>query len=71
VTAHTEGAEQLLAAHHIPAPGVEIDGDQLREKLRDVLPRHFVPARYCQVDAFPFTAVGKVDRDAMKKSVPE
>jgi amino acid adenylation domain-containing protein len=69
VTAHTEGEEQFLAAHYIPAPGYDPDGDQVRQKLEEVLPPHFVPARYRKVDAFPFTAVGKVDRDALMRAV--
>jgi amino acid adenylation domain-containing protein len=71
VTAHTEGEEQFLAAHYIPAPGFDIDEDELRQKLTEVLPRHFVPARYFKVDAFPFTPVGKVDRDALARSVSQ
>lgn len=70
VTAHTEGDEQFLAAHYILVPDSEIDAATLLRKLRDVLPHHFVPARYYRVDAFPFTAVGKVDRESLKNSVP-
>jgi amino acid adenylation domain-containing protein len=69
VTAHTEGEEQFLAVHFIPAPGSDIDGEKLRQKLTEVLPRHFVPARYLEVASFPFTPVGKVDRDALARSV--
>ncbi len=69
VTAHTEGEEQFLAAHFIPAPGAEVDGEQLRKHLTDVLPSHFVPAKYRKVNAFPFTPVGKVDRDALARAV--
>lgn len=69
VTAHTDTEEQFLAAHCIPAEGHEIDGEKLRQQLSDVLPGHFVPARYYKVDAFPFTHVGKVDRDALARSV--
>ncbi|MET8543155.1 amino acid adenylation domain-containing protein [Kitasatospora sp. NPDC004799] len=71
VTAHTGGEEQFLAAHYIPAPGAATGAEQLREELLKVLPRHFVPTRYFEVSAFPFTPVGKVDRDALARSVPE
>jgi amino acid adenylation domain-containing protein len=71
VTAHTETEEQFLAAHCIPAAGAVIDEDELREKLTKVLPAHFVPKRYFKVDAFPFTHVGKVDRDALARTVPQ
>jgi len=71
VTAHTGGEEEFLAAHYIPAPGADIDGEGLRQKLNEVLPPHFIPARYYQVDAFPFTHVGKVDRDALARAVPQ
>lgn len=69
VTAHTEGEEQFLAAHCIPAPGTDIDPEELRRQLTEVLPPHFVPERYLKVDAFPFTPVGKVDRDALARTV--
>lgn len=69
VTAHTDTAEPFLTAHCIPAPGHDIDGEDLRRQLSEVLPQHFLPARYVTVDAFPFTHVGKVDRDALARSV--
>lgn len=69
VTAHTDTKEQFLAAHCIPAEGFDIDGEELRRKLSEVLPSHFVPARYYKVSAFPFTHVGKVDREALARSV--
>lgn len=69
VTAHTDTPEPFLAAHYIPAPGHDVDKDELRRKLTEVLPPHFIPARYFQVDALPFTHVGKVDRDALAKTV--
>ncbi|WP_051186910.1 amino acid adenylation domain-containing protein [Nocardia tenerifensis] len=69
VTAHDETDEQFLAAHCILAEGFDLEAEQLRRELADVLPRHFVPARYYQVDSFPFTHVGKVDRDALARTV--
>lgn len=69
VTAHAETDDQFLVAHCIPAPGFQVDGEELRRKLAEVLPPHFVPARYTQVDVFPFTAVGKVDRQTLAATV--
>lgn len=71
VTAHTGGKNQFLVAHYILAPDADIDGEELRRRLTDVLPHHFVPDRYQQVDEFPFTPVGKVDRNAMASQVTE
>lgn len=69
VTAHTDTDDQFLAAHYITAPGRRVDGEDVRRKLSEVLPTHFVPARYYEVEAFPFTHVGKVDREALARSV--
>lgn len=69
VTAHTDIDEPFLAAHCIPASGHNIDAEELRRQLAEVLPQHFVPERYFRVDAFPFTHVGKVDRDALARTV--
>lgn len=71
VTAHTETEDQFLAAHYVPAPGHDPDGEELRQKLSEVLPAHFIPARYYKLDKFPFTHVGKVDRDSLTRSVNE
>ncbi|MEN4475735.1 amino acid adenylation domain-containing protein [Mycolicibacterium cosmeticum] len=71
VTAHTEAAEQFLAAHYIPAPGAEVDEVELRKRLTEVLPQHFVPTRYFKVDKFRFTHVGKVDREAHARAVTQ
>jgi amino acid adenylation domain-containing protein len=71
VTAHTEGEEPFLAAHCIPAPGYDIDGEELHKKLAEVLPRRSIPARYIKVGAFPFTPIGKVDRDTLARTVTQ
>lgn len=71
VTAHTDSERPFLAAHCIPAPGCVIDGEQLRQQLAEVLFPRCIPARYYTVAAFPFTPVGKVDRDALARTVPE
>jgi len=71
VTAHTFGENQFLAAHCVTADGSEFDGEDIRRRLADVLPAHFVPARYYEITALPFTHVGKVDRDGLARTVTE
>lgn len=48
----------------------EIPRDQLRQFLRDTLPEPLIPSVMVQVDAFPLTPSGKVDRAALPEPQP-
>ncbi|WP_244214939.1 phosphopantetheine-binding protein [Amycolatopsis thermalba] len=49
----------------VAAVGGAVDGDEVREFVRTLLPPHMVPARVVVLDALPLTANGKVDRRAV------
>ncbi len=42
-----------------------VSSAEVRRGLRDVLPRHMIPATITVLDALPLTASGKVDRQAL------
>jgi amino acid adenylation domain-containing protein len=56
--------EQLVAYVVAAGPG-GLDGAELRGFLQRQLPEHAVPALFVELDAFPLTAHGKVDRAAL------
>jgi len=60
----TPGDVRLLA-YIIPAQGAPIDADALRATLREKLPEYMIPARYIELEAFPFTPNNKIDRNAL------
>jgi natural product biosynthesis luciferase-like monooxygenase protein len=60
------GAAQLVA--YVTGPG-RLDGAALRAALAARLPEPMVPARIVQIDAFPLTPNGKVDRKALPAPV--
>jgi amino acid adenylation domain-containing protein len=49
--------------------GREIPMDQLRKKVADLLPAHMVPNDIRWLDSFPTTTGGKVDLEALRRSV--
>jgi acyl-coenzyme A synthetase/AMP-(fatty) acid ligase len=59
--------DQRLVAFVILDPQEEPTPTELRRHLRTRLPEHMVPPHYVQLDEFPLTPSGKVDRNALTK----
>jgi amino acid adenylation domain-containing protein len=57
--------EQALVGYVVPRPGEEIEPAQVRQYVRDRLPKYMVPAAVVVMDSVPLTATGKVDRAAL------
>ncbi|WP_189853221.1 condensation domain-containing protein, partial [Streptomyces griseoloalbus] len=56
----------VLVAHHVPAdPAAPADAETLRAHAASALPEYAVPAHYPALDAFPRTADGRIDLDAL------
>ena len=66
ISQHGAG-EGKLTAYVIQRDGAGLDGRQLRAALRRVLPSHMVPAIFIFLEAFPRTAHGKIDRQALAR----
>jgi hypothetical protein len=47
-----------------------LDTDSIRESLAGQLPAYMIPALIVTVERIPLTASGKIDRDALRRSVP-
>ncbi|MEU7484717.1 non-ribosomal peptide synthetase [Streptomyces sp. NPDC042319] len=54
-----------LVGYAVPAPGGTLSGPELRDRLRDLLPTHLVPATVVVLDALPVGVNGKVDHAAL------
>lgn len=66
VLVHADGpVEKRLVAYVTAEGGVRPTANELRGFLKEKLPEHMVPAIFLQLDAFPLTANGKVDRHAL------
>ena len=57
--------EKRLAGYVVAQPGVTIDPEQVREHLRKSLPEYMVPVAIINLERFPLTPNGKVDRKAL------
>jgi amino acid adenylation domain-containing protein len=60
-----DDGETKLVAYVLPHGSEAIDPDSLRENLRIELPEYMIPVAIEQVDEFPLTASGKLNRRAL------
>ena len=68
VLGEAEGsAEKRLVAYYVRHADHEIDKQDLRRSLQEKLPINMVPALYVELDAFPLTSSGKLDRKALPR----
>jgi nonribosomal peptide synthetase protein BlmX len=65
VTRGTDPPGRALIAYVVPVPGATVEPEQVRQYVRDRLPRYMVPAAVVIIAAVPLTATGKVDRAAL------
>jgi amino acid adenylation domain-containing protein len=71
-----EAGDRRLVAYVVPSLGAHAgDGatarrDHLREHLRQRLPEYMVPTTFLELDAFPYTPSGKLDRRALAALSP-
>ncbi|GAA0613066.1 non-ribosomal peptide synthase/polyketide synthase [Streptomyces crystallinus] len=65
VTAREHAGRVMLVAYVVAAPATSPSPDDLRVRLRRVLPDHMVPAAFVALERMPRTAGGKTDRRAL------
>ena len=63
--------EKRLVAYVVPSRSVAPSGSELRDFLRLSLPEYMIPSAFVALDAFPVTANGKLDRQALPAPVLE
>ena len=59
------GGQKRLVAYFKPAKGAPVSITHLRTYLRQRLPEYMIPAIFMEVDHFPKTPSGKIDRRAL------
>ena len=64
VVGHTASGDSELVAFLVPTGAEPVEND-VRERLRETLPRNMVPARFRTVARLPLSPHGKVDRAAL------
>jgi len=68
VVARKDNGDKHLAAYLVPAAGVTLSIEDLREFLRGKLPDHMVPSVFVVLESLPLSPTGKVDRGALPPS---
>lgn len=65
---HGESARQkYLVAYFVPIPGESVTVEQLRTFLTEQLPDYMIPSAFVEMESFPLTPNGKVNR----RTLPE
>ncbi|HBZ82358.1 non-ribosomal peptide synthase/polyketide synthase [Brevibacillus parabrevis] len=57
--------DKRLAAYLVFAGGQTVEPVEMRSYLKDKLPEYMIPSAFVQMDSFPLTPNGKVDRRAL------
>jgi amino acid adenylation domain-containing protein len=57
-----QGSENYLTAYYMSRRPAEIRESRLVEHLKTVLPDYMIPRIFLELEAFPLTATGKIDR---------
>ncbi|MBP5973795.1 amino acid adenylation domain-containing protein [Brasilonema sp. CT11] len=57
--------EKYLVAYFVPIPGESVTVEQLRSFLSEQLPDYMMPSAFVEMESFPLTPNGKVNRRAL------
>jgi natural product biosynthesis luciferase-like monooxygenase protein len=71
VVARTETGDPRLVAYVVARAGTTISADAIRAHVASALPDAMVPSGVVQLDAFPLTPNGKIDRKRLPEEVRE
>jgi len=63
--------DKRLVAYLVAESGKNPDIDNIRKEIKEKLPEYMVPSRFVEVERFPMTTSGKVDRKALPAPVVE
>ena len=64
LTCNNEHSDKRLAAYFIPAVGAEVAVSGFREFLQQKLPAYMIPSFFVELESFPLTPNGKLDRNS-------
>ncbi|MBE8986710.1 non-ribosomal peptide synthetase [Nostoc sp. LEGE 12450] len=59
--------EKYLVAYFVPIQGQTLTLEELRNFLQDQLPDYMIPSAFVQMESFPLTSNGKVNRRALSE----
>ncbi|MCB9756646.1 MAG: amino acid adenylation domain-containing protein [Myxococcales bacterium] len=65
----TSGGAEGIVAFLAPGPGAALDVGALQRRLAQHLPRYMVPRQVRVIDAFPLNNNGKIDRNALARTL--
>jgi amino acid adenylation domain-containing protein len=54
--------DKRLVAYYVPTPGARLNTSQLKNHLRDRLPKYMLPAALVEIEKLPLTSSGKINR---------
>ena len=58
---------EAITAVVVPKPGVQVDGEALRERLRERLDGYKVPKAVIVADELPRTSTGKIQKNVVRE----
>lgn len=61
--------DRRLVAYYLPEHGSNVTATDLRKFLREKLPEYMVPQHFVELDVFPLTPNGKIDRRSLPAPV--
>jgi thioesterase domain-containing protein/acyl carrier protein len=61
----SKNGDEVLVGYYVQQQSQELDPQELKGHMEAALPSFMVPSLFVKLDAFPLTANGKIDRDAL------
>ncbi len=67
VTTYEENENKVLVAYIVTKERTELNEEEIKNDIKNILPGYMIPSAFIQIDKFPLTPSGKIDKKLLPK----